>query len=128
MDGTLPLVRTIHVRLLGSKFSAAWETQYLSARTNWVGQEIPGYAVSNLTLLARNLVKGLDITAGVYNVFDKRYTTAAQLGATAFDASGRFVARPFAAPVIDGERPLLHASFQAPGAPRSAQFGIRLGF
>ena len=33
-----------------------------------------------------------------------------------------------AAPVIDGERPLLHASFQAPGAPRSAQFGIRLGF
>ncbi|MCI1143039.1 hypothetical protein MOP88_13310 [Sphingomonas sp. WKB10] len=72
--------------------------------------------------------QGITLYVQVSNVFDKRYTTAAQLGATAFDAAGRFVARPFAAPVIDGERPLLHASFQAPGAPRSAQFGMRLGF
>lgn len=56
-----------------TRFSAAWETQYLSSRTNWQNQTVPDYAVSNLTLLARNLVKGLDVTAGVYNVFDKRY-------------------------------------------------------
>ena len=85
------------------------------------------YAVANAAAEVRP-GRGITLYVQVSNVFDKRYTTAAQLGATAFDASGRFVARPFAAPVIDGERPLLHASFQAPGAPRSAQFGMRLGF
>ena len=85
------------------------------------------YAVANTAAEVRP-GRGITLYVQVSNVFDKRYTTAAQLGATAFDAAGRFVARPFAGPVIDGERPLLHSSFQAPGAPRSAQFGMRLGF
>lgn len=59
--------------LPNTAFSAAWETQYLSKRTSWENLEVPAYAVSNLTFLARNLAKGLDVTAGVYNVFDKRY-------------------------------------------------------
>lgn len=59
--------------IANTRFSAAWETQYLSKRTNWENREVSAYAVSNLTFLARHLAKGLDVTAGVYNVFDKRY-------------------------------------------------------
>jgi hypothetical protein len=50
------------------------------------------------------------------------------LGATAFDAQGQVVARPFAGPVIDGERPLLNSTFFAPGAPRAIQVGGRVRF
>jgi len=64
----------------------------------------------------------------VENLFDKAYASAAQLGPTAFDASGAFVARPFAAPIIDGERPLLSSTFYAPGAPRRVKAGLRLRF
>ncbi|MET3470956.1 outer membrane receptor protein involved in Fe transport [Novosphingobium sp. 1529] len=71
---------------------------------------------------------GLTIFAMVRNLFDKDYASAAQLGATAFDAQGRVVSRPFAGPVIDGERPLLQSTFFAPGAPRSLQVGARLHF
>ncbi|MES2291008.1 MAG: TonB-dependent receptor [Pseudomonadota bacterium] len=72
--------------------------------------------------------KALTISVQVNNVFDKDYATAAQLGTTAFDAAGNFVARPFAAPVIGGERPLLSSTFYAPGAPRSVQVSARLRF
>lgn len=96
-------------------------TTYLGA-----GKTDP-YAVFNLGGEAR---PGLGITlfAMVRNLFDKAYATAAQLGATAFDAQGQVVSRPFAGPVIDGEWPLLHSTFFAPGAPRSIQVGARLRF
>jgi outer membrane receptor protein involved in Fe transport len=73
-------------------------------------------------------VEALTIAVQVNNVFDKDYATAAQLGATAFDAAGNFVARPFTAPVIGGERPLVSSTFYAPGAPRSIQVSARLRF
>lgn len=85
------------------------------------------YAVANAGAEVRP-DEAITLYVQVTNLFDKRYATAAQLGATGFDAAGRFVARPFAAPVIDGERPLLGSTFYAPGAPRSVQAGIRLGF
>ena len=68
------------------------------------------------------------ILAQVDNLLGRQYATAAQRGATGFDASGRFVARPFAGPVIGGERPLLHSTFLAPGAPRTTWVGLRLSF
>jgi outer membrane receptor protein involved in Fe transport len=86
-----------------------------------------GYAVFNLGGEVRP-VKPLALFFELRNLFDKRYATAAQLGQTAFGASGNFVARPFAAPVIDGERPLLSSTFYAPGAPRSLEVGARLRF
>ena len=85
------------------------------------------YAVFNLGVEVRP-VKALTLFAQVSNLFDKRYANAAQLGATGFDASGNFIARPFAAPVIDGERPLASSTFYSPGAPRSVQAGARLRF
>ncbi len=55
-------------------------------------------------------------------------TAASLLAATGFTASGAFSARPFPAPVIDGERPLAHATFYAPGAPRSLWVGASYSF
>ena len=71
----------------------------------------------------------LTFFAQVNNALDREYETAAQLGQTGFSANGgAFVARPFAAPVIDGERPLLGSTFYAPGAPRSFMIGARATF
>jgi outer membrane receptor protein involved in Fe transport len=66
--------------------------------------------------------------AEVSNVFDRRYYTGSQLGATGFTDNGSFIVRPFAAPVIDGERPLVGATFYAPGAPRAYWAGLRYQF
>lgn len=96
-------------------------TYYLSP-----GKTAP-YALFNLGVQARPR-HGLTVFATVRNLFDKDYATAAQLGATVFDVQGRVVSRPFAGPVIDGERPLVNSTFLAPGAPRSLQVGARLQF
>jgi outer membrane receptor protein involved in Fe transport len=70
----------------------------------------------------------LDLYLQVDNLLDRRYETAAQLGATGFTAAGNFVSRPFDTPVIDGERPMRNSTFYAPGAPRSYVVGVRWRF
>ena len=90
-----------------------------------------GYAVANAGIelrLPRPRPKAAAflIYATIRNLTGSRYASAAQLGATAFDAQGRFVARPFAGPVIAGERPRLSSTFFAPGAPRALEVGARL--
>ncbi|MDQ2735948.1 MAG: hypothetical protein M3Y55_13395 [Pseudomonadota bacterium] len=61
------------------------------------------------------------------NVLDRKYATAAQLGATAFDSSGRFVAQPF--PVNSaGDYPLRGSTFFAPGSPRLFTVCVRYRF
>lgn len=86
-----------------------------------------GYAVFNLGGEVRPSAP-VTLFFEVRNLFDAQYATAAQLGQTAFDAAGNFVARPFASPVIDGERPLVSSTFYAPGAPRSVEMGARVRF
>ena len=85
------------------------------------------YAVVNLGAELRP-TRWLALFAQANNMLDKHYATAAQLAATGFDGAGNFVARPFAAPIIDGERPLVSSTFYAPGPPRSVQVGARLRF
>ncbi len=85
-----------------------------------------GYAVLNLGGDWRPL-RGLTLFAQVNNLLDRHYNTAAQLGATGFDAQGHFMARPFAANA-NGDRPLLRSTFFAPGAPRSFWLGVRYSF
>ncbi len=89
--------------------------------------EIGGYTVFNLGVEYRPL-SALTVFAQVNNLLDREYYTAAQLGSTGFNAQGEFVARPFAGPVVDGERPLLGSTFLAPGAPRTYWFGARFSF
>jgi outer membrane receptor protein involved in Fe transport len=73
-------------------------------------------------------VQTLQIFAQVNNLFDREYSTGAQLGSTGFNDAGAFVARPFNEPVVDGERPLLGSTFVAPGAPRAYWLGVRFSF
>ena len=52
---------------------ATIEALYGSSRLNAARETIAGAMVVNLTLLSRGLIKGLDISASVYNLFDKTY-------------------------------------------------------
>jgi len=61
------------VPLLAEKVFAGGETQYVGKRTSLQGDIARAYHIVNLTLSGRNLVKGLDGSAGVYNLFDYRY-------------------------------------------------------
>jgi len=85
----------------------------------------PGYVVVNLGARYR-LTKWLEVLGRVNNLFDRRYYTAAQLGPMGFTDEGAFIARPF--PEVDGEFPLQHATFYAPGAPIRGWIGTRLAF
>ncbi|MGE3511792.1 MAG: TonB-dependent receptor, partial [Vicinamibacterales bacterium] len=86
---------------------------------------VDGYAVVNLGGRFA-LTPRIDLIGQVNNLFDRTYATAAQLGPAGFTASGRFVARPFGS--INGEFPLSHTTFVAPGAPARAWFGVRARF
>ncbi|HEY0955230.1 MAG TPA: TonB-dependent receptor [Roseateles sp.] len=85
-----------------------------------------GYAVLNVNAAWRP-TKGLKLFAQVTNLLDRAYSTAAQLGPTAFDDAGNFQSRPFQ-PNANGERPLRHATFYAPGAPRSVSLALKYSF
>jgi outer membrane receptor protein involved in Fe transport len=85
----------------------------------------PGYAVVNLGG-RYTLTRWLQIVGQINNLFDRRYYTAAQLGATGFTDSETFIARPL--PPIDGEFPVRHSTFHAPGAPIRGWIGTRLTF
>lgn len=87
----------------------------------------PGFAVVDFDAEWRPR-PWLKLYAQVSNAFDTHYYTAAQLSATGFGAEGAFVGRPFESPVIDGGRPLVHATFFAPGAPRAIWLGARVRF
>jgi outer membrane receptor protein involved in Fe transport len=87
----------------------------------------PGYAVFNLGVDYRP-VRQLKLFAQVTNLFDRKYSTAAQLGPTGFTDAETFIARPFPTPVIDGERAVVNSTFYAPGAPRLVWAGVRYDF
>jgi outer membrane receptor protein involved in Fe transport len=95
--------------------------------TFYLGQgRSAGYAIFNLGTNYR-VTPRWQLLAQVNNLFDKRYSTAAQLGPTGFDASGNFLARPFGGSAA-GTFPLAHSTFYAPGAPRLIWVGLRYGF
>ena len=86
-----------------------------------------GYAVVNVGAEYRP-VPAVTLYVQIDNALDTDYESAAQLGATGFTGNGAFVARPFATPVIDDERPKRNSTFYAPGAPRSVRVGAKLRF
>jgi len=82
-----------------------------------------GYVVANLGASVR-LSPRWQLIAQVNNVFDTRYNSAAQLGATGFDGSGNFVAQPF----DPDNAAVRHSTFYAPGAPRLVSASLRYAF
>jgi len=64
---------SVPVPLLKEKVFASAEFQYTSQRTTLLGTEAAGFGIVNFTLFSRNLVKGLELSASVYNLLDKKY-------------------------------------------------------
>lgn len=76
----------LSVPVYEQKIFASLEFQYTSSRSSYytstTGQTIPGmdvdgYNVVNFTLFSQNLVKNLDISATIYNLFDEHYADPA---------------------------------------------------
>jgi outer membrane receptor for ferrienterochelin and colicins len=61
------------VPLIGDKLGVGFETQLLSKRTNTNGATVPAYGILNTNLLARNWIKGLEVSVGVFNLLDRDY-------------------------------------------------------
>lgn len=77
-----PIANSPHTLLKGAltvplpldKSFATLESVYSSSRLNANGDDVNGTAVFNLTVLGRDLMKGLDFSASIYNLFDTRYS------------------------------------------------------
>lgn len=62
------------IPLIGEKLLAGTEVKYISRRKTISGEDTDGTVLANLTLLSRTLMKGLEISASVYNLFDEKYS------------------------------------------------------
>lgn len=49
------------------------EEQLTGRRKTLAGGNSPAFFITNLTLLSRNMLPGLELSASIYNLFDKRY-------------------------------------------------------
>jgi outer membrane receptor for ferrienterochelin and colicins len=62
----------IIVPLFQDKLFVGMEEQYASKRKTLSGKNIDHSLVTNLTLFSQNLTKGLEMSASIYNLFDKK--------------------------------------------------------
>ncbi|MCK9199661.1 MAG: TonB-dependent receptor [Gallionella sp.] len=62
----------------GDALRAGMELQYTGPRKTVGGASTGGYTVANLTLLHGKLARGLELSAGIYNLLDKRYADPAR--------------------------------------------------
>ena len=69
--------------IMKEKLFAGLEVQFASQRTSAhisplgtaePGEVVPAYGIVNFTLFSQNLIKGMDISAGVYNLLDRHYS------------------------------------------------------
>jgi outer membrane receptor protein involved in Fe transport len=73
------------------KLFANLEILGMSNRETAQGNRVAGYWVANATLFSREIVKGLELSASVYNLFDKRYAdpVGADFAQDAIEQDGR---------------------------------------
>lgn len=57
---------------INSKLYGGLEAQYVSRRDKPDGGSAPGYWTVNVTLLAKDIIKNLELSGTVYNLFDQR--------------------------------------------------------
>jgi len=67
----------LSVPVWAHKLYASAELQYTGDRKTLAGTEAGDFTVLNLTLFSRNIVKGLELSLSVYNVFDRHYSDPA---------------------------------------------------
>ncbi|MBI4860773.1 MAG: TonB-dependent receptor [Candidatus Riflebacteria bacterium] len=63
----------VSVPLSGDKHFLSLETQYMSSRYTATNALLDAYAVANLTFFSPKLVRDLDVSATVYNLFNEKY-------------------------------------------------------
>lgn len=61
------------VPIIREKVFTGLDVRYTSRRATLSGREVDDFIVTNVTLFAQNLLKGLECSASVYNLFDQRY-------------------------------------------------------
>ena len=94
--------------------------------TYYLGSAVAaGYAVVNLGIHYQ-VTRALRVVAQINNLFDRQYFTTAQLRPAGFTEAGTFIARSL--PAVNGEFPLAHTTFLAPGTPAMFSISTRLRF
>lgn len=63
----------LSVPLARNRLFASFDSWYMSRRRTLAGSSIGGFAIFNATLFSRNLGKHADVSASLYNIFDKNY-------------------------------------------------------
>lgn len=63
----------VHVPIIKKRVWVGLEEQYTSSRFTQAGQKTEAYAVTNLTVLARDRSERLEASLSIYNLFDERY-------------------------------------------------------
>jgi iron complex outermembrane receptor protein len=61
------------IPLLPEKIFSGIELQYTSKRKTLQNNEDQDFIVTNVTLFGKNLLKGLEFSGSIYNLFDKKY-------------------------------------------------------
>jgi outer membrane receptor for ferrienterochelin and colicins len=56
------------------KLFASFETLYMGRRRTLSGKAVDSFMVSNLAIFSHKLFRNFELSAGLYNVFDKRYS------------------------------------------------------
>lgn len=69
----------LSVPVVKEKLFANLEFQYTSSRKALTGPEASGFGIINFTLFSQNLLKGLDLSASIYNLLDRDYRDPATL-------------------------------------------------
>jgi outer membrane receptor for ferrienterochelin and colicins len=67
----------VSVPVWKQKVFAGLEAQYTSDRVTFQNTEADGFALFHFTLFSQELLEGLDLSASVYNLFDKDYSDPA---------------------------------------------------
>ncbi len=59
--------------VLGNALRTGLELQYTGRRKTLAGESSASHLLTNLTLLSEKIARGMELSASVYNLFDKRY-------------------------------------------------------
>jgi outer membrane receptor for ferrienterochelin and colicins len=65
---------SLSVPLFKQKVYASMDLQYVSKRATLMGQYTSDYVVPNFTLFSRNILKGWELSASLYNAFNQKYS------------------------------------------------------
>jgi iron complex outermembrane receptor protein len=71
---------SLSVPVIKQRVFASMNLLYVSQRATLTGEYSPAYVVPNVTLFSRNLLKGWDFSASLYNVFNHKYADPAGNG------------------------------------------------